>query len=71
MRKSLSTPNGVAASGARTKLLPLFAWADARQDNHQPVNLPSAARIVARRFGLPIPRARVIAELAGFPLEAA
>jgi hypothetical protein len=48
--------------------LPLFAWADSRQDNHQSVHLPRAARFVARRFGLPPTRARVVAELAGYPM---
>jgi hypothetical protein len=46
--------------------LPLFAWADS--PNHQSVHLPRAARFVARRFGLPPTRARVVAELAGYPM---
>jgi hypothetical protein len=50
--------------------LPLFAWADARPDNHQSAHLPRAASIVARRFGLPPLHALIVAELAGYSLEA-
>ena len=71
MQKNLSTYPRAAASRAHVGPLPLFAWADSRQDNHQSVHLPRAARFVARRFGLPPTRARVVAELAGYPMEAA
>ena len=66
MHKHHSTHPRVAASRAHEETLPLFAWADARPDNHQSVHLPRAARFVARRFGLPPTRARVVAELAGY-----
>ena len=50
--------------------LPLFLWADSRSAKTVLLNdLPPAARRVALRFGVPPHRARVIAELAGFPLE--
>jgi hypothetical protein len=68
--KHHSTPRRVAASCARAETLPLFAWADARPDNHQSVHLPRAASILARRFGLPPLHARIVAELAGYSLEA-
>jgi hypothetical protein len=59
--------NRRSATGA----MPLFAWADTRPGNYQSVHLPRAAQLVARRFGLPMARAQFIAELAGFPMEAA
>ena len=61
----------VAATRAHAESLPLFAWANSRRDNHQTVQLPRAAHVVARRFRLPPSHARVVAELAGYPLEAA
>ena len=61
----------VVATGARAETLPLFAWADSRRDNHQTIQLPRAAHVVARRFGLSPSHARAVAELAGFQLEAA
>lgn len=69
MQKQYSTHPRVAATRARAEPLPLFAWADSRPDNHQSVHLPRAASIVARRFGLPPLRARIVAELAGYSLE--
>jgi hypothetical protein len=70
MHRRHSTHPRVAASRTHEETLPLFAWADSRQDNHQSVHLPRAARFVARRFGLPPTRAHVVAELAGYPMEA-
>ena len=70
MQKHHSTLRRVAASRARAETLPLFNWADARPDDHQSIHLPRAASIVARRFGLPPLRARIVAELAGYSLEA-
>lgn len=71
MQNCHNTPRGVAASRAHAESLPLFAWADPRLNDHQSVHLPRAAQLVARRFGLPPSRACAIAELAGFPMEAA
>ena len=71
MLRNTTMYRGVAASRTHAETLPLFVWANAQRDSHQPVNLPRAARLVASRFGLPIARARIIAELAGFPMEAA
>jgi len=39
----------------------LFDWADAREG----LSIPFPARVLARRYGLPTHRARLIAELAG------
>lgn len=47
---------------------PLFRWAIMCPAEHFP-NLPRPARIIARRFGIPPERARVVAELAGFKSE--
>jgi hypothetical protein len=47
----------------RNGLLPLFAWADARERRAR--LLPLAARLVAVRYALPLDRAALIAELAG------
>jgi hypothetical protein len=58
------------ASRASTPL-PLFAWADALQHSSQSNPLSFAARTLSRRLGLPPLRARVVAELAGYPAEAA
>lgn len=71
MQRQYSTHPRVAATRAHAELLPLFAWADSRQDNHQTVHLPRAAHVVARRFGLSPSRARIVAELAGYVMEAA
>jgi hypothetical protein len=71
MHRHHSTHPRVAASRAHEETLPLFAWAISWPDNHQPLTLPRAAHVVARRFGLPAARARVVAELAGISLEAA
>ena len=51
--------------------LPLFAWAD-RQDEAPPEPIQQPAwqvRAIARQTGLPAHRARLVAELAGFPTE--
>jgi hypothetical protein len=71
LTKHCSTHSRVAASRAHAAPLPLFAWADSRPQHHQSTHLPRAARLVASRFGLAPSRARIIAELAGFVLEAA
>lgn len=70
MQKQLSTPQGVSASRAHAEPLPLFAGANSRQENLQSLTLPRAAYVVARRCGLLPLRARVVAELAGFSMEA-
>ena len=49
MHRHHSTHPRVAASRAHEETLPLFAWAISRPDNHQPLTLPRAAHIVARR----------------------
>jgi hypothetical protein len=59
----------VTATNKRVPL-PLFEWADDRQDEYCPRTHYCAASIVARRFGLPPWRARLIAGLAGLRLEA-
>ncbi len=41
--------------------LPLLAWAEARDRRPH----PRAARVLARRFGLPLATAATVAELAG------
>ena len=71
MHRHHSTHPRVAASRAHEETLPLFAWAISRPDNHQPLTLLRAVHVVARRFGLPPTRAHVVAELAGYPMEAA
>ncbi len=51
--------------------LPLFQWAAKRPSlNSFPTPIPPAARRIAQRFGLDPARARLVAELAGFQLEA-
>ena len=49
-------------SQSRNPDLPLFVWADQRDRQ----NLPLAVIVLARRYGLPPQRARLISELAGF-----
>lgn len=71
MHRHHSTHPRVAASRTHEETLPLFAWAISRPDNHEPLTLLRAVHVVARRFGLPAARARVVAELAGISLEAA
>jgi len=56
MHRHHSTHPRVAASRAHEETLPLFAWAISRPDNHQPLTLPRAAHVVARRFGFGIAR---------------
>jgi hypothetical protein len=49
--------------------LPLFAWVANRiQASRKPV--PLAARALSRRYGLSPTRAALVAELAGFAMEA-
>ncbi len=49
--------------------LPLFKWADARTArHHRPVGY--AARIISSRYRVPPARAALVAELAGFAMEA-
>ncbi len=65
MRFKHSTGLPVNASG-----LPLFVWADSQPAEVELLEeLPPAARRIARRFGVPPRRARIIAELAGYPVE--
>jgi len=65
MKIKYSTALPVNASG-----LPLFVWADSRPVEVELLEqLPPAARRISRRFGVPPRRARIIAELAGYPLE--
>lgn len=68
--KQSNTSRSVSASRAHAEPLPLFAWANSRQGNPQSLTLPRAARVVALRFGLPPSHARVVAELAGYVMEA-
>jgi hypothetical protein len=49
--------------------LPLFAWADLRSAHPKSLAFPRSARVLSRRFGLPMASARAIAELAGLSLE--
>lgn len=50
--------------------LPLFLWAESQPAELERLEqLPPAARRIARRFGVPPRRARIIAELTGYPLE--
>jgi len=49
--------------------LPLFRWAEAHCRRHDPAPAYSA-RFLARRHHLPLRRARLVAELAGFAMEA-
>jgi hypothetical protein len=53
------------------KGLPLFDWANARplRSGHLPASL--AVSKLARQLRIPLPLARTIAELAGFPVEMA
>lgn len=44
--------------------LPLFGWAVSSEN---PRNLSLPARMIRHRFGCPLHRALLIAELAGFP----
>ena len=48
--------------------LPLFAFATVRRRDSQFLPLP--AIVLARRYGLSLTRARLVAELAGFHMEA-
>lgn len=49
--------------------LDLFTWAEARHRRPEPA--PTyPARVVARRYHLPLHRARLFAEFAGFKTEA-
>lgn len=50
--------------------LPLFAWADARNCEPAPLSMPRAALRISQRFGLSLTIARLVAEQAGFPMEA-
>ena len=49
--------------------LPLFRWAIVCPAKHFP-ETPRPVRVIARRYRLPLERARIVAELAGFNLEA-
>lgn len=67
--KPISKP---ASAGNATGLpdgLPLFDWAKHCPPKSFP-EIPRAVRVVARRFRLSPVRARIVAELAGFNLEA-
>lgn len=70
MHSTYNTPFGVNASGLPHEPLPLFVWAASRPaDSLTLKNLPRAAHVIARRFGLPPSHARVVAEHAGYPVE--
>ena len=71
MTRHSNTLRGVTARRARTASFPLLDWAEAQHEITLSLPFPRAARFVARRFGLPPTRARVVAELAGYPMEAA